>query len=68
MWLDSVNEQFYIDYPHLRPDPEVENRKVQEKLAQKPPVLLQAAYDMIREQAAQQRSASVHQGADTYAP
>ena len=50
MWLDSVNEQFYIDYPHLRPDPEVENRKVQEKLAQKPQVLLQAAYDMVREQ------------------
>ena len=71
MWLDSVNEQYYIDYPHRRPDPEAENRKLQEKLAQKPQVLLQAAYDMVRGQTGQQmmppNSASVWMGSGTYA-
>ena len=33
MWEEAVNEQFYIDYPHRRPDPEAENRKVQEDAA-----------------------------------
>ena len=50
MWEDAVSEQFYIDYPHLRPDPEAERRKLQEKLAQKPQVLLQTAYEMVRGQ------------------
>ncbi len=50
MWEEAVNEQYYIDYPHRRPDPEAENRKVQERLANVPPVILQAAYNKVRKE------------------
>ena len=41
LWDASINEQFYIDYPHLRPKQDVERRKRLKELAEAHLVSLQ---------------------------
>ena len=41
LWDASINEQFYIDYPHLRPKQDVERRQRLKELAEAQMVSLQ---------------------------
>ncbi len=46
MWEAAVREQFYIDFPHWKPDPAAARRLVQERL--KPLIILEKVVRLTR--------------------
>ncbi len=50
MWEAAVREQFYIDFPHWKPDPAAARRSAQERLQWMPPGVVRKTYKVAQKE------------------